>query len=146
MYDTPAAMEQQLSVDWRLLVARDSFRRFVNTEDISVKDGSCKQERVRAVGHSVSCQVSSPFLPTVMHNSTSYFPPAQALEAIRPVLSRYAVILRSVFSYYATCSLDLEPTKLNLKEPSLGINAAQFERLIEDMGVVNAHLPSAHCK
>jgi hypothetical protein len=40
------ALEQQLNVDWKVAVARDSLRRFVFTEDVEVLSERCKVDHV----------------------------------------------------------------------------------------------------
>ena len=45
MFDS-GALEQQLNVDWKVAVARDSLRRFVFTEDVEVLSEQCKVDHV----------------------------------------------------------------------------------------------------
>ena len=46
MHDEPSSLEQQLNTDWKLLVARDAFRRFVSAEDVDVRTGRCRVDKV----------------------------------------------------------------------------------------------------
>ena len=50
MHDEPSSLEQQLNTDWKLLVARDAFRRFVSAEDVDVRTGRCRVDKVCVCG------------------------------------------------------------------------------------------------
>ena len=47
--DGHPVLEQQLNIDWKILVAKETFRRFVSSDDVSVKTGAVKLDRVRSI-------------------------------------------------------------------------------------------------
>lgn len=46
LYDTRVVLEQQLAVDWKSLVSREGFRKFVHTEDVNVAQGLARPDKV----------------------------------------------------------------------------------------------------